>query len=174
MDAYYGEIRLFAGSYAPADWAFCNGQTLQIQQYTVLYSVLGITYGGDGKSTFALPNLQAIVPLQQGTGIGLTPWLIGEQRGDEEIMLDSTNLPSHTHNIVATAAAGNSNSPTGTIFGARGKNDFDFVNSSPDSEMDQTIVGVTGANSPLNIMQPYLVLNYIISLYGPNYPVKSS
>lgn len=177
MDPYYGEIRIFAGAYAPQDWLFCNGQILPIQQYNVLYTVLGTIYGGDGINTFGLPNLQGIVPMHQGTGLGLTPRIIGKEVGETTNTLTIDNLPNHIHSINANSATGNSDSPTGNIFAARGKNDNDFTTSAPNVNMNAAIVGVAGGidgiNLPVSNMQPYLAINYIICVSNGIYPVKS-
>lgn len=172
MDAYYGEIRIFAGDFPLAGWAFCEGQTLNITQYQTLYEVIGITYGGDGKTNFMLPDLRGLIPVNQGTGVGLHPWMLGQQNGYPQVALNYTNLPNHSHNISASTAAGDSNVPTNNFFSSRGKNDLDFTTENPNAQMNEITVIATGGGQPLSIMQPYLPLRYIISLAGPVYPVK--
>src|SRR5690606_27580514 len=112
-DAYIGEIRIFAGNFAPKGWAFCNGQLMSIAQNTALFSILGVQYGGDGKTTFALPNLMGGTVMNQGTGQGLTPRTIGQTVGSPTVTLLTTEIPPHTHIPQGIDSAGNSSDPTG-------------------------------------------------------------
>jgi microcystin-dependent protein len=172
MDAYFGEIRIFAGNYPPQDWAFCEGQTLLVVQYQALYTVIGNTYGGTQNVNFMLPDLRGLIPVHQGTGAGLSPWTLNQQKGNTQVTLNYTNLPNHNHTISASTVTGDSNVPTDNFFSSRGKADLDFTNEAPNAQMKATIVGVVGGGQPVPIMQPFVPLRYIISLAGPVYPVK--
>src|SRR5437868_2425626 len=114
-EPFLGEIRMFAGNFAPTGWAFCNGQILSIAQNTALFSLLGTTYGGNGQTTFGLPNLQGRVPMHWGTGAGLTPRTLGETSGSENVTLLSTQMPAHTHSIEASTGQGDQFSPAGNV-----------------------------------------------------------
>jgi len=161
-----GEIRLFAGNFAPYGWALCNGQIMPISQNTALFSLLGNMYGGDGKSTFQLPDLQGSIAVHQGAGPGLTARDLGETFGDQTTTLDSTNLPPHTHAVNASNVGGTTNVPTGNIVCARGKGDTDYTSTAPNATMKPQTIHPTGNNLPVSNMQPTLTLNYIIALRG--------
>lgn len=171
MDPYIGEIRLFAGSYAPMGWAFCNGQTLNVQQNTVLYSVIGNTFGGNPGSTFNLPDLRGRVPIHQGEGQGLTQRNYATSGGNSTVSLTLDQIPNHTHTINSQSAA-NEISPAGTVWanGPRTSTD-NFYSNTPDIPMNAMAATPAGGNQPHNNMQPYLVINYIIALEGV-YPLK--
>ena len=166
MDPYIGEIRLFAGIFAPKDWAFCNGQLLSIAQNSLLYSILGVQYGGDGKVTFALPDLRGRAPMQQGAGAELTPRKVGESGGSSSVTLLLSEIPAHTHVPNAQSAQGVAD-PTNAIWtntvGLRGPQ---YYGTTPNAPMSPLAIQVTGDSQPHNNMQPYLGLNYIISLKG--------
>jgi len=164
MSPYVGEIRLFAGNFAPVGWMFCNGQLLAISNYEVLYSLIGTTYGGDGQSTFALPNLQGRLPIHVGPG-----FVQGQNGGNETVTLASSQIPAHTHNVLASANS-NSGSLPNNSFLAAGPDIYD-QNKPGTSTMAATIGGV-GGNQPHNNFQPYLCLSFIISLDGV-YPTQS-
>lgn len=171
MDPYIGEIRLFAGNFAPKDWAFCNGQLMSIAQNTALFSLLGTTYGGDGKTTFALPDLQGRVPVHAGAGQGLTERTLGEQGGEPYVTLLSTEMPYHTHQAMAVAAIGTTTDPTGGVWAesikqGRGGTQTPLYAPTVNASMSMNAVGVAGGSQPHNNMQPYLALNYIIALNG--------
>ena len=167
---FVAEIRIFACNFAPTGWAFCNGQLLPISQNTALFSLLGTFYGGDGKSTFALPNMQGSVPLNQGQGPGLSAYFLGQQSGTETVTLIQSEIPAHTHSwqcsgntdiadlkeplpetIIATSLGGNAYAPTG---------------STPAATMNLQMLSVSGSSFPHNNMQPYLTLNFCIALQG--------
>src|ERR1700751_1131204 len=115
---YLGEIRLFAGNFAPVGWALCNGQLLAISNNTALYQLIGTTYGGDGQTSFALPNLQSRVPIHQGNGAGLSPYLLGESAGVESVTLTVQQIPAHTHIPVCRSSGSDIPNPAGGFWGA--------------------------------------------------------
>ena len=168
-DPFIAEIRIFAGNFAPRSWAFCNGQLLPIAQNTALFSLIGTTYGGDGRTTTALPNLQDRVPMHPGRGPGLTSRRLGQVGGTSEVTLtEEAQLGEHGHNIRATPSAGTSNSPAGAVpAGAP-------VYSAPGvlSDMSSQAMTAVGGGQSHNNMQPYLAINFIIALQG-TYPSRS-
>lgn len=174
-DPYVGEIRLFAGTFAPANWAFCDGSLLSISQNTALFSLLGTTYGGNGTSTFALPDLRGRVPVHMGFGPGLSNYALGQQGGSENVTLTSQQLPTHTHTAkcATTNNLGTQSSPAGNYWSTDGGANTEAYNSASDnSAMAASVVGPTGGSQPHNNMQPFQVVNYIIALNGI-YPPRS-
>ena len=192
QEGYIGEIRLFAGNFAPRDWAFCEGQLMPIQQYQSLFSILGTTYGGDGRTTFALPDLRGRAVVQPGTAPGLSTYQLGQKAGSENIVLSTTQLPVHTHtatldNATATLKA-SSTVGTSSVAGQGGATTLAatgtgrsggpvlYNNATPDITLKtgetetnvsgQIVVGNTGGNQPINIVQPVIGINYIICLNG--------
>ncbi|HTH51627.1 MAG TPA: tail fiber protein [Pyrinomonadaceae bacterium] len=163
MEGTIAEIRLFAGNFAPRNWAFCQGQILSISQNTALFSLLGTTYGGNGQTTFALPDFRGRVAVGTGQGPGLSNVTLGEVSGTETNTLLVTNLPAHTHNMVATSADANSSKPAGKVLANSGTTPI-YNTPSDGTQMGPT--GPTGGNQPFSIMQPYLGMNYIICLFG--------
>jgi microcystin-dependent protein len=166
---FVAEIRIFSGNFAPKGWAFCNGQLLPISQNTALFSLLGTTYGGDGKSTFALPNLMGSAPLQPGQGPGLSQRDLGEQSGEPNVTLLTTELPSHTHVASAVNALGNSNSPAGAVWAEGGigrQLDQNYSTAAPNRTMSPGATSIAGGSVPHNNMSPYLGLTFIIALQG--------
>jgi len=165
---FVAEIRIFAGNFAPTGWAQCNGQLMPISQNTALFSLLGTMYGGDGKSTFALPNLQGSAPLQQGQGPGLSLRVQGEIGGEQSVTLLQTEMPAHAHGVLA-ASGSNSNSPVGNAW-ASGQKGFGalYTPSSTQTNVQMSPLGtsITGGNLPHNNMMPYLCLTFIIALQG--------
>jgi microcystin-dependent protein len=165
---FLAEIRIFAGNFAPTGWALCNGQLMPISQNTALFSLLGTTYGGDGKSTFALPNLQGSAPLQAGQGPGLSLRDLGELGGEQNVTLLQTEMPSHNHTVVAAAGAGVAD-PTNNAW-ASGAKGFGNVYSpsvaGSNVQMSPFSTSITGGNLPHNNMMPYLCLTFIIALQG--------
>lgn len=168
-EPFIGEIRMFAGNFAPVGWAFCNGQLLSISQNTALFSLLGTTYGGNGTTTFALPDLQGRVPIGMGAGPGLTPRQLGEEGGTER--LSAQQLPSHSHNLNAVSAQGSSNDPSLKLL-ARGRDTLYAPASGTPVVMSQAAVTGGGSSTPAEAMPPYLGMNYIIALQGI-YPARS-
>jgi microcystin-dependent protein len=166
---FLGEIRMFGFNFAPNGWALCNGQTLSISQYTALFSLLGTTYGGNGTTTFQLPNLQGQVPIHQGTGGGGT-YVIGEVSGSANVTLLSSQMPAHTHLVNVDGNASGKNTPSGNFLGtvpALAPVDSKIYSSGPaNATMAATAVAVAGGNTPHNNMQPYLVVNFCIALVG--------
>jgi microcystin-dependent protein len=173
-DPFVAEIKMFAGNFAPTGYATTDGQLLPISQNTALFSLLGTMYGGDGKVTFALPNLQGSVPLQQGQGSGLQTWFQGETQGSDFVTLLSTEMPVHNHlvNAKSTAAGGtptaNGSVPalgawvSGTQFGVIQQ----YSANAPNTQMAPTALTPAGGSLPHNNLMPYLVITYLIALQG--------
>jgi microcystin-dependent protein len=171
-EAFIGTIMMFAGNFAPKNWALCNGQLLPIAQNTALFSILGTTYGGNGTTTFALPNLQSRIPMQAGQGEGLSHRELGEMGGLEAVTLTVDNLPAHNHLINCKGAAGNSNTPKNNF--PAGDNDTTatpFAAGRTDATMDPGALSQTGGSRPVAIESPYLVVNFIICHNGI-YPAR--
>lgn len=172
QDQFIGEIRLFAGSFPPADWAFCNGQLLPISQNTALFSLLGTNYGGDGKSTFALPNLQGKFAIGAGQGHDLAPISLGEDRGSATVTLTVANLPAHNHSFnVGTANNGNNTNGANAVINTTAKDLDNFNIKKPYTTVtgntsNVAATAIAGASVPVAIINPYLTLNYIIALKG--------
>lgn len=166
-DPFVGEIRAVGFNFAPTGWALCNGQIMPISQNTALFSLLGTYYGGDGRTTFALPNLQGYAPMGQGNGAGLTPRVIGETGGEASVTLLQNQVPPHTH-AAMNAPASNAMSPANAVFGGggRGKEPAYAPMSGPTAQMSAQAVGMTGGNQPHNNLPPYLIMNFIIALQG--------
>lgn len=161
---FLAEIRLVPFNFAPTGWAFCNGQILPLSQNTALFSLLGTTYGGDGRSTFALPNLQGLTVL----GADNQQFFLGEQGGVEHVTLLSTEIPSHTHQLKVTAATGSSANPAGANFAMPrvGRTPESAYGTGPSIPLAADAIAPAGGSQPHNNMQPYLVLNYIIAMQG--------
>ena len=163
QDPFIGEIRIFAGNFAPKGWAFCSGQILPISQNTALFSLLGTTYGGNGSSTFALPNLNGRVPIHPSQGPGLSYYDLGEVGGSETVTLTTANLPAHNHTIPASTISGTTSVPTNAVPANTLNTDKEYASSSNTTMME---TGSAGSDVPVNIQQPYISLNYIIALQG--------
>ncbi|MDF2178068.1 tail fiber protein [Aliiglaciecola sp. CAU 1673] len=166
-DPFIAEVRIFAGNFAPRGWAFCDGQLLPIAQNTALFSLIGTTYGGDGRTTAALPNLQGRAPMHPGRGPGLTDRRLGERVGIETVTLTEAQIPNHSHTLVAFSDATASSPSTSVGLGAA-----PMYGAGTQVAMDSDIVGATGGNQAHNNMQPYLGINFIIALQGL-YPSRS-
>lgn len=166
QDYYIGEIRMFAGNFAPAGWAKCEGQLLPIAQNTALFSLLGTTYGGDGQTTFALPDLRGRVPMGDGSGPGLTPRILGETAGSETNTLTIAQMPAHNHTVNASTADGDQNVPTGTIPANTKTLDKEYTATSANTVMSPSMIGVSGGSQPVNNVQPFLSVTFIIALQG--------
>src|SRR4051794_33812504 len=167
-DPFVAEIRIFPFNFAPKGWALCNGQLMPISQNTALFSLLGTTYGGDGKSTFALPDLQGSAPMQQGQGPGLSLRDLGEISGEQAVTLLQTEMPAHAHTAQGAAGAGLAD-PTSNVW-ASGAKGFGNVYS-PSAQatnvpMSPAALSFTGGGQPHNNMMPYLGLTFIIALQG--------
>ena len=166
-DQFVAEIRIFPFNFPPRGWAFCDGQLLPISQNTALFSLLGTTYGGDGKSTFALPNLQGSAGMQPGQGQGLSLRDLGEIGGSETVTLLISEIPLHTHNVMVSADPGNVQIPTATVSLARASGGSAFSNSTAGLvAMAPQALAPAGGSLPHNNMQPYLTLNFCIALQG--------
>jgi microcystin-dependent protein len=164
---FLGEIRAFPFNFPPKGWAFCDGQLMPISQYTALFSLLGTQFGGDGKSTFALPNLQGNVPLDFGQGPGLTFYNMGDSGGAPSITLLTSEMPAHGHNAHCNSAAGNKTKPNGSYWAKDAAGILSEYAPAPDgNQMNPQAIGSVGGNQPHNNMQPYLVLNFCIALQG--------
>jgi microcystin-dependent protein len=161
---FVGEIRMFGGSFAPAGWAFCNGQVLAIADNPDLFTVIGTTYGGDGQTTFALPNLQSRIPIHKGQGSGLSNYQMGEQGGVEQVTLTTNQIPSHTHLPLASNTGGSDN-PNNSYWGdsALGK---PYGAAPPGLLMNPATMTPAGGSQPHENMLPFLCVTYIISLFG--------
>jgi microcystin-dependent protein len=164
-EPYVGEIRMFAGNFAPAGWMFCEGQPLPISENEVLFQLIGTTYGGDGEETFNLPNLASRVPIHMGTGPSGTTYQIGEMAGTEQETLTVQQIPSHTHTLTVSTAAGTTNSPAGAVLAASPSVQM-FIVDSPDNTLNAAAVGPAGGSQPHENTQPFLCINFIISLFG--------
>ena len=171
MDPFVAEIRIFPFNFAPKGWAFCDGQLLPLSQNTALFSLLGTTYGGDGKSTFALPDMQGNAPMHPGQGPGLSLHDLGETGGSETVSLLESEIPSHTHSLTASAADGINTSPAGQLW-AQGVGVNMWGTSAPDTQFSDNALALAGGDQPHNNMQPYLTLNFCIALQGV-YPPRT-
>jgi microcystin-dependent protein len=166
---FLGEIRMFGGNFAPKGWALCNGQLLAISQNTALFSLLGTIYGGNGTTTFALPDLRGRVPIHFGQGAGLSNYTQGQQAGSESVTLLVGQLPAHNHTISGVASGGNQAGPANGSFAIESTGtSLNYASSSspPNSPMNPAMLSQTGQNQPHNNIQPYLCINFIIALIG--------
>lgn len=169
-DQYLGEIRMFSGNYAPQGWALCNGQMLQISQNEALYSLIKTNYGGDGTSTFALPDLQGRVAVHMGTNPNTgTAYPIGQKAGTETVTLTEAQLPSHTHTVSAQQLAGTSASPANNVWATSTKNVYSKA--APNGVMDSGVISSVGGNQAHDNVMPFTTLTFIIALQGI-YPTK--
>ena len=175
-DNFLAEIRIVGFNFPPTGWAFCNGQILPISQNTALFSLLGTTYGGDGKSTFALPNLQGCAPLHFGQGNGLSNYSLGQTGGESMVTLAPSQMPQHTHTATANAGNGDVNNPVGNAWAKPhlGKTPVNIYNSSVGAgvAMSGQALAAAGGSQPHNNMPPYLTLNFVIALTGI-FPARS-
>ena len=167
-DQFVAEIRMFAGDFAPNGWALCNGQLMPIQQNTALFSLVGTYYGGDGRSTFGLPNLQGCSPVGPGQGPGLPLVDLGEQGGVESVTLIQSELPMHTHLGRAVAADGSTGNPSAASWAVSrsGRASEKLYGTTPGGTMSPATIGYAGGGLPHPNLAPYLVVNFIIALQG--------
>ena len=168
---YIGEIRMFAGNFAPQGWAFCQGQPLPISENEALFQLLGTTYGGDGESTFNLPNLASRIPVHSGTGPGGITYQIGQAAGTEQETLSIQQIPNHSHPMLGNTVGGNSPTPAGRVFAkptppATVSNPTIYGSDGPVVTLSPSAVGPVGGSQPHDNMQPFLCVNFIISLHG--------
>jgi microcystin-dependent protein len=161
---FIGDIRMFGGNFAPVGYAFCNGQLLQISQYDALFALIGTTYGGDGQTTFALPNLQGRLPVHAGQGPGLSSYVQGQQGGSESVTLTAQQIPTHTHAAQAQSGSGNQAAPGGGIWAASAQNQYSP--NTPSAAMSSAAIAAAGSNQPHDNMAPFQVVNFIIALEG--------
>lgn len=159
---FLGEIRMFGFQFAPSGWALCNGQLLSIAQNNALFALLGTIYGGDGVSTFALPNLEGRVPIHQGQGNG-SAHTIGQPGGSETATLSIAQLPAHNHSVLAHKGAGKSTAPTNNVPAATNGDNY---NATGNVAMNAAMIGQTGSGQPFGVVQPYLTVNFCIALQG--------
>jgi microcystin-dependent protein len=157
---YVGEIRIFAGNFAPQGWMFCEGQSLAISEYETLFNLIGTTYGGDGQETFLLPDLQGRVPVHVGNGISLA-----EAGGVENVTLTTQQIPSHNHTLLGSSLIANDPNPTNNVLGESSAISM-YQSATPTAAMAPPSIGPVGGSQPHTNFQPYLCVNFIISLYG--------
>lgn len=161
---YIGEIRMFAGNFAPAGWMLCQGQLMPISENEILFQLIGTTYGGDGESTFALPDLQGRIPIHQGTAAGTT-YQLAEAAGVESVTLTTQQIPLHTHQLLGSANSGTQSSAAGSI-PASGSGISTYRPAAPTQAMATDVVQPVGGSQPHDNMHPYLCVSFIISLFG--------
>lgn len=166
-EPFIGEIRLFGGNFAPKGWALCNGGLLAIAQNQALFAILGTTYGGNGTTTFALPDMRGRFPMAPGQGPGLAPHTLGEVSGTPQVTLISTQMPAHTHPLMASMQEGNAESPEGAYLAAYppGSTPTPY-STTPNTAMGNQAVGISGGSQPVPIQNPYTCVNFIIALEG--------
>jgi len=163
---YVGEIRMFAGNFAPAGWMFCDGTQLAISENETLFQLIGTTYGGDGQSTFDLPDLRGRTPVHQGTDPGTgTNFIVGESGGVESVTLTTQQIPQHNHAFMATTAIGTQANPGGNLL-SNSQGPQPYIQENPDGNLNAQAVQPTGGSQPHDNLQPYLGINFIISLFG--------
>ena len=173
-DPFIAEIRVFGFNFAPRGWAMCNGQLLAIAQNTALFSLLGTNYGGNGQTTFALPDLQGRAPMHEGQGQGLSERSLGEMAGSETTSLILSEMPNHTHNAIGSSGDGLNPSPEGNVLAGPGADRNLVLYSSSDAtpvQMNPAALSLTGGSQPHNNLMPYLTLNFCIALQGV-YPLR--
>ncbi len=169
MEGYIGQILMFAGNFAPRGWAFCNGQLLSISSNSALFSILGTTYGGDGRTTFGLPDLRGRVAVAPGQGPGLSEYRLGQKGGQEGVTLTTTEMPAHSHSLNVVNSDGNTNSPANNTlagFGTSAPPSGNWSTSAPNAMAAGTSIGGTGASAPHNNIQPFLAVQFIICTEG--------
>ena len=157
---YVGEIRMFAGNFAPAGWMFCEGQLLPISENETLFQLIGTTYGGDGQSTFALPDLRSRVPIHNGNG-----FVLAEQGGAEEVTLTVQQIPAHSHPLIGSSSTGSTSIPENGFL-AKSTSNTPYTPFPPDRNLRPNSISPTGGSQPHTNFQPYLCISFIISLFG--------
>lgn len=164
-EPFIGEIRMFAGNFAPRGWALCDGQLLAVSQNDALFSLLGTIYGGDGRTTFGLPDMRGRIPIHAGNGPGLSSRRLGTKGGSQKVTLTANQLPSHTHPMQASTGAGNSNEPQNNVPSNSPSVDL-YIEDPTDVDMAATAITSVGGSQSHNNMQPFLGINFIIALSG--------
>ena len=157
---FIGELRMFAGNFAPAGWAFCDGRLLSIAEYDMLFNLIGTTYGGDGQSTYAVPDLRGRIPIHQGNG-----FILGETGGAEEITLTTQQIPAHSHPLIATTSVANQSSPSNNVPAQSTAADL-YIEDTATAALAPNSVAPVGGSQPHTNFQPYLCVDFIISLFG--------
>ena len=158
---YVGEVRMFAGNFAPAGWNFCDGSLLPISENETLFQLIGTTYGGDGQSTFAVPDLRGRLPLHQGPG-----FILGQSSGVEDVTLTVQQMAAHTHPMIGSTNVGQDVNPSGKIVAQIGAGALPYIQDSTDTNLNAQAVTSVGGNQPHTNVQPYLCVDFIISLFG--------
>lgn len=169
-EPFVGEIRMFAGNFAPRSWAFCQGQLLAISQNDALFSLLGTIYGGDGRTTFGLPDMRGRIPIHQGQGPGLSDYRIGSRAGVENVTLTLNQIPSHNHAFQVSTAGGSQDTPAGGLLATSGN--AWFQTGTPSLPMSSSQIAQSGGSQSHTNIQPFIAINYIIALFGI-YPSRS-
>lgn len=163
---FIGEIRLFAGSFAPAGWAFCAGQLMAISENDALFNLIGTTYGGDGQETFGIPDLQGRVPIHMGTNpVTGTSYIIGQKSGTETVTVTEPQLPTHAHGFIASTGPATGNTPVGNLVAESTAINV-YIEDTPTGALNPAALSPTGGSQPHENMQPFLVVSFIISLFG--------
>ena len=165
-EPFIAEVRIFGGNFPPKGWAMCNGQVLSIAQNQALFALIGTTYGGNGQTTFALPNLQQRIPLHAGNGPGLSSRTLGETGGEASHQLTQLEMPAHNHSLNASTAPASVQSPAGALLAEPSGNTPPYHDANSLALMPAGSLGQSGGNGGHNNLQPYLVLNFIIALQG--------
>ena len=163
-EPFIGEIRMFAGSFAPRGWALCDGQLLAVSQNDALFSLLGTVYGGDGRTTFGLPDMRGRIPIHAGQGPGLSSRPLGGRGGAESVTVTVPQLPAHSHTFLVSADPGNENNPSGEVI-AQASADL-YIEDPPQSAFAAAAIGTTGGGQSHVNLQPFQAVNFIISLFG--------
>jgi microcystin-dependent protein len=163
---FLAEIRIFAGNFAPKGWALCDGQLMSISQNTALFSLLGTTYGGNGTSNFALPNLQGSAPMHPGQGPGLSNRFLGETGGEQTLTLLQSEMPTHTHTASCNAGMGDQYGPTGFFWATDAGGNDEYAPAGDNNTMAPGAISIAGGSLPHNNLQPFLTLTFIIALQG--------
>jgi microcystin-dependent protein len=165
-EPFIGEIRMFAGNFAPRGWAMCDGQLLAVNQNDALFSLLGTTYGGDGRTTFGIPDMRGRIPVHPGSGPGLTNRRWGEKGGAETHTLTINEIPNHTHNVQAINKPGDSGNPENRLWAASSGAPLSYSDANPDTEMATQMINNVGGNQQHHNMMPNLCIHFIIALFG--------
>lgn len=169
-DPFIGEIKMFAGNFAPLNYAFCNGDLQAISQNDALFSLIGTTYGGDGQNTFGLPDLRGRLPVHYGQGQGLSPRQLGEMSGSENVTLNTNQMSAHNHGVIVDSATGGLTNPQNNLVGKSSATAYNTAD--VDSQMGNQSIGAAGGSQPHDNMMPYQCVTFIIALYGI-YPSRS-
>ena len=163
---FIGEIRMFAGNFPPNGWMFCDGQLMPISQNDALFILIGTTYGGDGQETFALPNLQSRVPMHFGNGPDGVNYQMGESGGVESVTLTTQQIPVHTHTLIGSSGGATQTGPGGNIYATSAQVEYATAGLTTDSNMNAAAISPVGGSQPHENLQPYICINYILSLFG--------